>query len=175
MEKLVLIGGGGHCKSVIDSIRRMNSFGEIVITDPILSAGTQILGCKVAGTDDELERLRADGFDNAFITIGSVRINPVRNKLAEKISGLGYRFPSIIDPSAIVADSVKIGCGTFIGKNTVINAGSTIGSHCIINTGAIIEHDCFVDDYAHISIGCVLCGEVHIGKNCMLGSHSTVI
>lgn len=171
----MLVGGGGHCKSVIDTAKRLDEFSEIVITDESIKSGTTILGCKVVGSDSCLEQLKADGFDFAFITVGSVRLNPIREVLAEKLKSLGFVFPTIVDPSAIIADSANIGEGTFVGKNAVINVGSHIGNHCIVNTGAVIEHDCFVDDYAHISIGTVLCGEVHIGKNCMIGSHSTVL
>lgn len=175
MHKLVLIGGGGHCKSVLDTALRMNTFEEIVITDPDIMPGTQILGCLVVGNDDCLDCLRHDGFDYAFITVGSVRINPLREKLANKITSLGFKFPVMQDSSAIVANSATIEEGTFIGKNAVINAEAKVGKHCIINTGAIIEHECVIDDYTHISVGTTLCGEVNIGRNCIIGSRSTVI
>lgn len=175
MSKLVLIGGGGHCKSVIDAAKRMNCFDEIVITDPNIKRETKILGCRVVGTDDSLEELFQQGFEYGFVTLGSVKITPIREMLACKIEKIGYKFPIIQDPSAIVSDSAIIGDGTFIGKNVVINSDTKIGRHCIINTGAIVEHECDICDFTHISVGTTLCGEVKIGKNCMIGSRSTVI
>jgi len=175
VSKLVLIGGGGHCKSVLDAALKMNIFEEIVITDPEIKPGSQILGCSVVGDDSCLDQLLHDGFDCAFITVGSVRVNPLREKLANKAASLGFRFPVIQDPSAIVADSAIIGDGTFIGKNVVINAEANIGKHCIVNTGAIIEHECCIGDFSHISVGTILCGEVSVGNNCMIGAGSTVI
>ena len=73
MGKLVLIGGGGHCKSVLDAALRMNEFEEVVITDPEIEPGSQILGCSVVGDDTCLDQLRHDGIDYAFITVRSVR------------------------------------------------------------------------------------------------------
>ncbi len=176
MEKdLVLIGGGGHCKSVIDVAKRMNCFDNIVITDPSIECGTQILGCTVVGTDDCLESLYQQGFKYAFITIGNVGINPLREKIAEKLFALGYKFPVIQDPSANVSDSAVIEEGTFVGKNVVVNSEVKIGRFCIINTGAIIEHECCVEDFTHISVGAAICGNVNISKNCMVGARSTVI
>ena len=175
MSKLVLIGGGGHCKSVLDVALRMNEFEEIVITDPDIAPGSLILGCSVVGDDRCLDQLRHDGVDYAFITVGSVQINPLREKLAKKATSYGFKFPIIQDPSAIVAGSAVIGDGTFIGKNVVINAEANVGKHCIINTGAIIEHECGVGDFSHISVGTILCGEVSVGDNCMIGTGSTVI
>lgn len=175
LSKLVLIGGGGHCKSVIDAAKRMNCFNEIVITDPNIKQGTQVLGCTVAGTDDCLKKLHQQGFEYAFVTIGSVKINLLREKIADKAAALGYTFPVIRDPSAIVSGSAIIGDGTFIGKNVVINAETKIGRHCIINTGAIIEHECSIGDFTHISVGTILCGEVTVKDNCMIGAGTTVI
>lgn len=175
MSKLVLVGGGGHCRSVIDAAKRMNCFDEIVITDPNIEQGTIVLGCEVVGTDDCLEELHQQGFEYAFVTVGSVGVNPLREKIADKVAVFRYKFPVIQDPSAVVSDSAIIGDGTFIGKNVIVNADAKIGNHCIINTGAIIEHECTVDNFTHISVGTILCGEVSVGSNCMIGAGSTII
>ncbi len=174
-NKIVLIGGGGHCKSVIDVLKKGGGFDEIVITDPAIAIGTRLLDIEVVGTDECLSNLRDNDFEYAFITVGSVGINPLRQKLVEKAKTLGFRFPRIIDPSASVADSAVIEEGAFIGKNAVINADAQIGVHCIINSGAIVEHECQVGDFSHISVGAILCGEVEVGCNSFIGAGSTVI
>lgn len=175
MSKLVLIGGGGHCKSVLDSALRMNAFDRIVITDAEIASGTKICGCEVVGSDDCLQDLREQGFDKALITVGAVKPNPLRQQLALKVASFGYKFTSVIDPTAVVSNFADIEEGTFIGKSAVINAGVHIGRHCIINTGSIIEHDCLVGDFSHVSVGSILCGGVILGNNCMVGAGSTVI
>ena len=178
-KRLILIGGGGHCKSVLDSALAMNTFAEIVITDPQLRAGTEILGCKVVGNDNLLSELINTGeFTDAFVTVGSVgSIESVslRKKLVRMAKQLGFKFPIIIDPTACVSQTASIGAGTFVGKHAVINAESVIGFHCIINSGAIIEHECSVGDFSHVSVGAVLCGDSHIGAECFIGAGSTVI
>lgn len=88
---------------------------------------------------------------------------------------IGYKFPVIIDPSAIVSKDSIIEEGTFIGKNVVINTNSHIGKLCIINTKSVVEHDCIVNDYSHIAVGAVLCGEVNIGKSVLIGANATII
>ncbi|SCW81973.1 sugar O-acyltransferase, sialic acid O-acetyltransferase NeuD family [Lachnospiraceae bacterium C10] len=174
-KKLVLLGGGGHCKSVLDAALRMDIFDSIVITDPNMPVGSEVFGCKVVGTDDCLKQLRRDGFNLAFITVGSVKVSNVREHLVEKAKRHGFAFPIIKDPSAIVSDRVEIGEGTFVGKGVAINADTTVGAHCIINTGAIVEHECRIGDYSHISVGTVLCGAVNVGRNSLVGAGSTVI
>lgn len=174
-KKLVLFGGGGHCKSVLDAVIRCGEYDEIVITDPEIDQGSEILGCKVVGADDLLPELIMNGFKYAFITVGSIGDSGIRKKLTNLAFHIGYSFPIIVDPSAQIAQSAQIGCGTFVGKNAVLNAGSSIGSHCIINTGAIIEHGCRVDDYSHISVGAILCGECKVGTKSFIGAGTTVI
>lgn len=173
-NKIVLIGGGGHCKSVLDAALRSARFSEIAIVDPALPSGAFVLGCRVAGDDDILPTLREKGFVNAFITVGSIEDTLLRRKLVNKATAMGFQFPVIVDPSAVVSKSTVIGEGTFIGKNAVVNADALIGNHCILNTGSIVEHECAVGDFSHISIGVVLCGGVYVGKDAFIGAGTLV-
>lgn len=175
MRKLALIGGGGHCKSVLDSALAMNQFDEIVITDFRLPKETKIMGCRVAGTDEQLQNLFEQGFEYAFITVGSIGDAAIRKNLANMASDIGFRFPVICDPTACVSPFARIGDGSFIGKNAVLNAEVSVGEHCIINTGAILEHECSVGSYSHVSVGAVLCGDSRIGNESFIGAGSTVV
>lgn len=175
MKKIVLIGGGGHCKSVLDAIKRANEYTKIVITDPQIPFGTSILGCEVVGDDSVLPQLYKDGFEYAFITVGNIKSSTIREKIFNKAVEIGFDFPVIVDPSAIVSAYATLGKGTFVGKKTVINADVNIGSNVIINTGTVVEHDCIIGDFSHISVGSNICGAVKIGKNCFVGAGVTVI
>ncbi len=175
MNKLVLIGGGGHCKSVLDTIIRSKKYDDIVIVDPNIPVEKTILGKKVVGSDVILKDLKMQGFNDAFVTVGNIDNCLLRIKLANIAAKLGFHFPVIIDPSAVVSSSANIGEGTFVGKLCVINADTVIGSHCIINTGAIVEHDSRIGNFVHTSVGSVLCGGCHIGDESFIGANSTVI
>lgn len=175
MEKLVMIGGGGHCKSALDAALKSGLFSEIVVTDAAFPSDAKLLGCPVVGTDEALPALRERGFRCAHVAVGSVGSTALRRKLAERAARLGFRFPAIVDSSAVVAADVAIGDGTFVGKNAVLNAGCAIGSHCIVNTGAIAEHDCAVGDFSHIAVGAILCGGVKVGADAFVGAGATVI
>ncbi len=170
-----MLGGGGHCKSVLDALLRMDKYTEIVITDPFLKPGSVIMGCKVIGNDEVLPKLRESGFTDAFITLGSLTDTRIRRNLSDRIDDLSFSIPVIADPTAVISDYSQIGEGTFLGKNSVINADAKIGRHCIINTGAILEHECEVGDFCHISVGTILCGNVHVGNDSFIGSGTTVI
>lgn len=173
-RKLLLIGGGGHCKSVLDSFLLINQNIDIGIIDKNEQIGELILNVSVIGNDDDLLDLYHQGYTQAFITLGSIG-NPLnRIRLFDLIEKIGFRIPNIIDPTAIISKDIKLGKGIFIGKNSVINAGSYIGNGVIINTSSIIEHDCSIGDFVHIAPGVVLCGEVEVGNYAHIGAGSVI-
>lgn len=175
---IVLLGGGGHCKSVLDTIWRLNEYSDVVIVDPVLPIGTVLYGAKVVGSDEVLPKLYEHGISQAFITIGSIGKKEnieLRSRLYETAKGIGYDIPAIIDGSALISGSAIIGEGTFIGKNAVVNAETIIGKMAIINTGAIIEHDCYIGDYSHVSVGTVVAGGVKVGNSAFIGANATII
>jgi sugar O-acyltransferase (sialic acid O-acetyltransferase NeuD family) len=171
---ILLIGGGGHCKSVLDSIITSSDFTDIAIIDTKENSGKEILNRKIIGTDDDLEKLFNEGYKNALITVGSIGDTRLRRKLFDRVKKIGFNIPSIIDSSAIVSENAKLDRGIFVGKNAVINIGAVIGEGAIINTGTIIEHDCVVGEFAHIAPGAVLCGDVVIGENVHIGARAVI-
>ncbi len=174
-KKIVLIGGGGHCKSVLDTLLRNNEYDEIVITDNDIPVDTQIMGCRVAGNDDVLPNLLASGFADAFITVGSIKSTKLRHILFEKANNIGFNLPNVIDKSSVVSDYAKLGNGIFIGKCAVVNADATIGDAAIINTCSVIEHECSVGAFSHVSVAAKLCGNVKVGNDSLVGAGSVVI
>lgn len=173
--RLVLMGGGGHCKSVLDTALRTGLFDEIVITDYNMPAGTKILNCAVIGNDCMLPELFMEGFRYAFVTVGNIKSTAIRHKLYDMARKQGFLFPNIIDPSSQVSPFARLGRGNFIGKNVVVNADVLIEDMAIINTGAIVEHECRIGSFTHVSVGTTLCGNVTIGHDSFIGAGSTVI
>lgn len=174
-KKIVLLGGGGHCRSVLDTLLRSKEYDEIVIADKDLPTQSEILGCKVIGNDGILPQLLKEGYEDAFITVGSIKSTALRRKLYSLARDIGFNLANVIDSSAVFSTYCRFGKGIFVGKNAVINADTEIGDCAIINTGAIVEHECKVGDFAHISVGTMLCGNVQIGEDTLVGAGSTVI
>ena len=178
-NKLLLIGGGGHCHSVIDSALSAGVYTKIGVVAKDqdnyneLTADT-FLAPFLIGIDNDLSKLYANGWNCAFVSLGSVGDTRGRRILYKAISDLGFELPTIIDPSAIVSGQAIVEKGAFIGKRAVINTGSKVGVCSIINTGAIIEHDCIVGDFVHISPCATLCGQVSVGNDSHIGSGSVV-
>lgn len=170
-KKLLLIGGGGHCHSVLDSVIAENMYDEIGIIDNV---DCSYLDVPVLGADEDIQTLIEDGWNYAVVTVGSIGNTKVRRRLYEMIKQLGLSTPSVIDPTAIIAQGTIIKDGSFIGKRAIINAGAIIGECSIVNTGSIIEHDCEIGAFSHISPGAILCGQVIVGSGSHVGAGSIV-
>lgn len=173
-KKILLIGGGGHCKSVLDTLLELNEYSEIGIVDKKENIGSCIMGIPVIGCDDDLQALFNSKYRYAFVTVGSIGSPSLRIKLYNILSEIGYEIPNIIDSSANVSKNAKIEQGVFVGKQSLVNAGSLIQQGVIINSGSIIEHDCQIGAFVHIAPGAVLGGAVKIGENSHIGSNVTI-
>jgi len=171
MKKVILLGGGGHAKCVIDAMRLEGKYSPHCILDLKKNAGKKVLGVPIAGSDADLPSYYRRGIRLCFVALGSTG-DPVRRiALWKAAARAGFDFPSIIHPSAIVSVHAVIGCGVYVGPGAIINAGAVIGDGCIINSGAIIEHDCII---SHIAPGAVLSGGVTVGDRTHLGTGCAV-
>jgi sugar O-acyltransferase (sialic acid O-acetyltransferase NeuD family) len=173
-KKLLLIGGGGHCKSVLDTLLQTNQYSEIAIIDKQKNVGKTILGVSIIGCDGDLLRFYREGYEYAFVTVGSIGNPILRVHLFKMLYEIGFKIPNIIDSSAVVSCNIRIETGIFIGKSAVVNAGAIIYKGAIINTGAIIEHDCIINEFVHIAPRAVLSGEVQVGKYTHIGANCVI-
>ncbi len=169
MEEIILIGGGGHCKSVIDVIEQEGQFAIVGIVDKPEFIGTNVLDYPVIGSDSDLENL-AKKYNYALVTVGQIRSPEVRIKLFDIAKKAGFSLPRIISPRAYVSNHTCIGNGTVVMHDAFVNAGTSIGDNCIINSKALIEHDCKVSNHCHISTNAVINGGVTIEEGCFIGS-----
>lgn len=174
-KKIVIVGGGGHAKVVIDAIRRSGEFDICGIIDNNLKPGDSVLGIEVIGGNDMLAAVFKEGTRNAFLGVGSIGNCEIRKRIASGLTRIGFKFPAIIHPKAVVADDVEVGAGTFVAAGAVVNPGARIGRNVIINTSASVDHDCVIGDFVHIAPGAVLSGGVKVGEETHIGIGANVI
>jgi len=173
INNLILVGGGGHCKSVIESVESEGKYKIAGISDIATRKGISISGYPVIYADEELEALVNKDF-KFLITVGQIR-NPLpRRMLYEKLKSAGAGMATILDPTAIISPRATIGEGCVILRQTFVNAGVVIGENCILNTGAIVEHDSIIGSHVHISTKAIVNGDCHIGDNCFIGSGAII-
>lgn len=173
-QKIILIGGGGHCKSCIDVIEQGNEYEIAGIIDVKEKIGDDIFGYPIIAADDDIDQLSKE-YDYFLITIGQIASPKLRENLYRKVKATGKKLPVIISPRAHVSEHSSIGEGTIIMHDVIINSNVTIGKNCIINTKALIEHDSNVGDSCHIATSAVINGGVNVDNYCFVGSNATIL
>ncbi|MDL1980926.1 MAG: acetyltransferase [Deltaproteobacteria bacterium] len=171
MQNLILIGGGGHCKSCIDVIEQSGIYQIAGIVDLPEKLLQKIFGYKIIATDDDLPRL-VNEYDNFLITLGQIKSPDKRIRLFEKVKELGGNLPVIISPLAYVSKHAKIDKGTIVMHYALVNAGAKVGRNCIVNTRTLIEHDTVIEDHCHIATGAIINGGAKVGLGTFFGSNA---
>jgi len=169
-NQIIVLGASGHAKVCIELLRAMGE--EISFCVGIEESPDQCIGVPVLKGDENLDRLRSEGYYRAFIAIGS---NHLRLRLALRVIGQGYQLVNAISPQAFISPTAHLGYGVAIMAGAVINSEASIGDLAIINTGAIIDHDCRIGKAVHIAPQCGLSGNVIIGDLSILGIGCKVI
>jgi sugar O-acyltransferase (sialic acid O-acetyltransferase NeuD family) len=168
-EKIILVGGGGHCSACIDVIEQEDRFTIAGIVDMPAKKQQTVLGYPVIGTDADLSEL-VKACPNVLITLGQIKSANRRMELFNDLKRIGAQFPMIQSPLAYISPHAQVSEGTIVMHHALINAGASVGRNCIINNKALIEHDAVIEDHCHISTGAVVNGGVTIGSGTFFGS-----
>lgn len=170
-KPLILVGGGGHCKSVLEAAESAG-YSILGVLDMPEEVGKEILSTKVIGTDDDIPAY----VDKAelVITVGFIKNPAIRIKLYNKIKEAGGKLATVIASTAYVSKYAEIGEGTVVLHQAFVNAGAKVGKNVILNTATNIEHDAVIGDHCHISTGTMVNGEAQIGDATFIGSLSVV-
>lgn len=171
MENLILIGGGGHCKSCIDVIESTNKFNIIGILDNKELVGSEVLGYPILGTDEEIDKFSDYNF---LITIGQIKNSSIRAIIYKNLKDKGYKLATVISYNARVSKHAVVHEGVVIMHGAVVNANAHISENCIINSLSLIEHDVFIGSHSHISTGAIINGNCRIGSHNFIGSQSVI-
>ena len=170
MNRVVILGGGGHAHVVVEILREMGTVDLVGVLDP--DAGLRdVLGVPRLGSDDLMAALAAARTTGAVAAVGD---NRARRELFERMLRSGLTPFNAVHPSAVVSRSASLGRGLVIAANAVVNALCRLGDNVIVNTSATIDHHGSIGDHVHVAPGCHLAGSVTVGESTLLGVGVTV-
>lgn len=193
LEKIVLIGGGGHAKVAVDILNRMNKYEIVGVIVDKSDDKTEFLGYPVFQGDEKLKDFYIKGIYKAVIGVGGYRDNDLRKRIYELLKSLNFEPINVIDPSAIISKSVRYGEGNVIFPGVILNTDVVLGNNIIVATGATIDHETIIEDNVLISAGVTIGGYckikegslvalgakiisgVEIGKNSLIAAGAVVI
>jgi sugar O-acyltransferase (sialic acid O-acetyltransferase NeuD family) len=172
-REILLLGGGGHCRSLIDVLEKEGSYRIRGILDVAEKLGQEVLGYPIIGTEEDLpELLRQSPY--CLVSVGQVGPADLRMRLYQRLKEAGAVLPLIISTTAYVSPHAHLGEGTVVMHQACVNAGAEVGANSIINSQALLEHDVRVGDHCHISTAAVLNGGCRIGDAVLVGSRAAL-
>jgi UDP-perosamine 4-acetyltransferase len=171
MEPILVIGGGGHAKVVLEIFEQAGLF-EVIGCVTRGPSESRVLDVPVLGDDSSIPGLYSSGVRKAFVAIGDNRARRVLSKLARTS---GFELVNAISPHAIISRRAELCSGIVIMPGVVLNSCSRIGEGCIVNTGATVDHDCVIEDWVHLAPGTTVAGNVCVREGAFLGVGAKVI
>jgi UDP-perosamine 4-acetyltransferase len=170
----IILGAGGHAQVLADTLRSCSR--EIIgFTDQNLAlANTRLLGIEILGGDELLARYKPDSI-LLVNGLGSVDSTQCRASIYSRMKKRGYRFATVVHPSAVIGREVVLAEGVQALAGVVIQTGTLIGENSIVNTNSSIDHHCHIGAHVHLAPGVVLSGGVTIGDCVHMGTGAIVI
>lgn len=171
---LIIFGGGGQGKTIIDLVRALGAYRIVGIFDDGLPAGSQVMDVPVLGGAKDLPVWRSRGIGLAVNGVGGIGNVAVRLKIFDILEKAGFAFPAVIHPSAVIERSAVVEPGVQILAQAYVGSAARIGFGSVLNAGVIVSHDCVVGRVVNLSPGATLAGEVRVNDHAQIGMCATV-
>lgn len=167
MQKVVFIGSGGVAREITSWAKNLVDIAGYATLDGDEHARFELPG---KAFPDEITPAVA-GTDYAVLAIG---LPWVRRRLHERLSAAGFRFLSLVHPSAVIADSVEIGEGSIVCPLVNVSPNVVLGRFCYLNFCIGIGHDAVLGDYVQVNPGVQIGGFARIESGVLVGSGATI-
>ena len=189
---LGIYGAGGFGKEVFDVANRQNAINKswdyIFFIDDTREDDSDCYLSKSFTLSYVLETFSKNNFE-VVIALGepSFRIK-LKNKLVEN----GIKLGIVIDPSAIISPSAKLGVGVIVTSDCIIASSAIVGDNVAINVKSIVGHDivlandvvlssmvniggaCKIGAGTYLGMGCLIKDGLEIGEEVIVGMGSVV-
>lgn len=166
MKKLIILGTGVHALEMTEIIERINGVEnrwELAgfITPDEKRLGETLNGYPVIDTKENISKYP----DASFVP---------DNVWSRSIAAPKEQLVSIIDPSAFVSKTAKIGLGCVVYPNCYVGLNAKIGDYVFILSGSVINHDDDIGDRTVLASNATLAGFVKVESDCYLGQSCTI-
>jgi len=171
---IVVYGGGGHGKALIDLLRSLGTYRIVGIIDDGIPRGQSVLGLEVLGGAEALADLHAQGVRLAVNAVGGIGDIRVRIRVFQRLAEAGFACPALAHPTAWIEPSASLSPGVQVLPHAYVGSEARLGFGTMINTGAIVSHDCVLGDYTIVSPGAILAGGVKVEQAVLIGMGATI-
>jgi len=170
MKSMLVIGAGGHGRSIAEAILMLKDFRLVGFVDDAAPPSSLVLGYPVLGTSGDLEACR-EYADYGIVAVGN---NAFRSKMTHQLMEIGFSLLSVIHPSAVVSPRAVIGPGSAIMAGAIVGTEAVLGTGVIVNSGAVVDHHCRLADFAHLGVNVSMAGGARVGRGAWVQAGSAL-
>jgi acetyltransferase EpsM len=171
---VIVFGGGGHGKMVIEILRTLPRYRIAGLVDDRLPVGSSVMGAPVLGASDLLPELYSRGITTAFNAVAGVGNIAIRVAVFERLQKAGFSLPPLIHSTAYAEMTARRADGSQMFAHSYAGADAQIGFGVILSIGVSVPHDCVIGEYTNISPGTMLAGAITIGPRVLIGMNVTI-
>ncbi|MBK8892422.1 MAG: NeuD/PglB/VioB family sugar acetyltransferase [Dechloromonas sp.] len=170
MERLLVVGAGGHGRSVAEAVAASGAFIVAGFLDDAFPELERVWEVPVLGKVSELARFR-DAADHACVAIGN---NALRRRVTVELRDAGFVLATVIHPRAIVSPTAMIGAGSAIMAGAIVGTEARLGDGVIVNCAAVVDHHCRVGDFGHLGVNAAMAGGAVLGASAWMQAGSAL-
>jgi sugar O-acyltransferase (sialic acid O-acetyltransferase NeuD family) len=166
VHELLILGVGVHAIEMAEIAERAFNAGAQWRPGGFVSpdgrrTGEVLNGYPVLGGPEVLEQRTDAGLVPAF-------------GWPEQLEVPQERLISLVDPSAFVSRTARIGAGCVIYPGSFAGLNARIGDRVFCLSGSILNHDVVLEERVVVASGVTLAGSVYVESDCYLGQSCTV-
>ena len=170
MKGLLIVGAGGHGRSVAEAVLAAGSYKVVGFVDDAASALQHVWALPVFGATADLTSYR-EYADVAIVAMGN---NRLREELHGRLTVAGFELATVVHPKAVVSPRAVIGAGCAIMAGAIVGTEAQLGAGVIVNCGAVVDHDCRVDDFGHLGVNAAMAGRSVLGRGAWMQAGSVL-
>jgi sugar O-acyltransferase (sialic acid O-acetyltransferase NeuD family) len=168
--RLLVVGAGGHGRSVAEAAELPDQFDVIGFLDDTLPTGTLVPGWPVLGPVGSTVNYRA-ATKRAIVVIGN---NYVRDKLMQQLTTAGFEWSTVVHPLAVVSPRAVLGEGSAVMASAIVATEARLGQGSIVNCGAVVDHHAIVEDFGHLGVNACMAGGTVLGRGAWMQAGSAL-
>lgn len=169
MDEIVVYGAEtGFAADLVETLRRLN----LTIVAAVL---TETPEWSLAGISCVIhEHEIGPDLPNTPVAVAEM-VPGLRREKVQRLRGIGFkRFPSLVDPTAILPPSTRIGRGCYVNAGVVLGAEVTLNDYACINRAASLGHHTTIEDYGTVGPGAALASNCTIGAGGFIGIGASI-
>ena len=159
MRRLIIVGAGGHGRSVAEAALASGAFEITGFLDDTFPDLTHVWDFPVLGSVADIHRFH-DSADGWIVAIGN---NRLREELCRQLLASGLDLATVVHPKALVSPRATIGKGSAIMMGAIVGTEAQLGVGSIVNCGAVADHHCRVEDFGHLGVNAAMAGSSILG------------